>query len=229
MALAKFSNAGQMCITPDYLLVHQSVKEEFVDILKQTITQFYGAHPVESYDYGRIINKKQFDRLMGYLQHHTILAGGTHNEDILYIAPTLIDSPQMDDPIMQEEIFGPLLPVLTYTDDAFALEVIHHNPNPLAFYVFTGDSKEADAWLQKVPSGGACINAVAMHYLNKNLPFGGRGSSGIGRYHGKFSIETFSHAKAVLKAATWPDLPMAYPSFKGRLGLLKTNRVILLY
>jgi len=221
IALAKFSNAGQMCITPDYLLVHQSVKEEFVDILKQTITQFYGAHPVESYDYGRIINKKQFDRLMGYLQHHTILAGGTHNEDILYIAPTLIDSPQMDDPIMQEEIFGPLLPVLTYTDDAFALEVIHHNPNPLAFYVFTGDSKEADAWLQKVPSGGACINAVAMHYLNKNLPFGGRGSSGIGRYHGKFSIETFSHAKAVLKAATWPDLPVAYPSFKGRLGLLK--------
>jgi aldehyde dehydrogenase (NAD+) len=221
IALAKFSNAGQMCITPDYLLVHQSVKEEFVDILKQTITQFYGAHPVESYDYGRIINKKQFDRLMGYLQHHTILAGGTHNEDILYIAPTLIDSPQMNDPIMQEEIFGPLLPVLTYTDDAFALEVIHHNPNPLAFYVFTGDSKEADAWLQKVPSGGACINAVAMHYLNKNLPFGGRGSSGMGRYHGKFSIETFSHAKAVLKAATWPDLPVAYPSFKGRLGLLK--------
>lgn len=221
IALAKFSNAGQMCITADYLLVHQSVKEAFIKILKQTITDFYGVHPVESYDYGRIINKKQFDRLMGYLQHHTILAGGTHNEDILYIAPTLIDSPKMDDPIMQEEIFGPLLPVLTYTDDAFALEVIHHNPNPLAFYVFTDDSKEADAWLQKVSSGGACINAVAMHYLNKNLPFGGRGNSGMGRYHGKFSMETFSHAKAVLKAATWPDLPMAYPSFKGRLGLLK--------
>ncbi|WP_114790142.1 aldehyde dehydrogenase [Niabella yanshanensis] len=221
IAMAKFSNAGQMCITPDYLLVHQSVKEAFVEILKQTITQFYGDHPVESYDYGRIINKKQFDRLMGYLQSNIVLAGGTHNEELLYIAPTLIDSPKMDDPIMQEEIFGPLLPVLTYTDDAFALDVIHHNPNPLAFYVFTDDSKEADWWLRKVPGGGACINAVAMHYLNKSLPFGGRGNSGIGRYHGKFSMETFSHPKAVLKAATWPDLPMAYPSFKGRLGLLK--------
>ncbi len=221
IAMAKFSNAGQMCITPDYLLVHQSVRDAFVEILKQTITDFYGDHPIESYDYGRIINKKQFDRLMGYLQHNTVLAGGTHNEDLLYIAPTLIDSPQPDDPIMQEEIFGPLLPILTYTDDAFALDIILRNPNPLAFYVFTDDNKEADSWLQKVPSGGACINAVAMHYLNKNLPFGGRGSSGIGRYHGKFSMETFSHAKAVLKAATWPDLPMAYPTFKGRLGLLK--------
>lgn len=221
IAMAKFSNAGQMCITPDYLLVHQSVKEAFVTILKQTITDFYGSHPVESYDYGRIINKKQFDRLMGYLQNNKVITGGTHNEDILYISPTLIDTPRMDDPIMQEEIFGPLLPILTYTDDAFALEVIRHNPDPLAFYVFTDDSKEADSWLQKVPSGGACINAVAMHYLNKNLPFGGRGNSGIGRYHGKFSMETFSHQKAVLKAATWLNLPMAYPSFKGKLGLLK--------
>lgn len=221
IALAKFSNAGQMCITPDYLLVHQSVKEEFVEILKQTITRFYGDHPIESYDFGRIINKKQFDRLMDYLLRSKVIAGGTHNEDILYIAPTLIDAPKMDDPIMQEEIFGPILPVLSYTDDASALDVINRNPNPLAFYVFTDDSKEVDRWLRKVPSGGSCINAVAMHYLNRNLPFGGRGNSGIGRYHGKFSMETFSHAKAVLKAATWPDLPMAYPSFKGRLGLLK--------
>lgn len=221
IVLGKFLNAGQTCIAPDYLLVHQSVKASFLEILKKTIDQFYGAHPVESYDYGRIINKRQFDRLMGYLGTSKVITGGAHNEDILYISPTLIEAPSIDDAIMKEEIFGPLLPVLTYNDAAAALEIINHNPNPLAFYIFTDDKKEAEAWLKKVPSGGACTNAVAMHYLNKELPFGGRGNSGIGRYHGAFSMETFSHAKAVLKAATWPDLPMAYPSFKGRLGILK--------
>ncbi|MCH5600116.1 aldehyde dehydrogenase family protein [Niabella ginsengisoli] len=167
IAMAKFSNAGQMCITPDYLLVHQSVKDEFVNILQQTIKNFYGEHPVESYDYGRIINKKQFERLIGYLKTSKVIAGGTHNEDILYISPTLIDEPELDEPIMQEEIFGPLLPILTYSNNAYALEIISKNRNPLAFYIFTDDKKEADEWLEKVPSGGACINAVAMHYLNK--------------------------------------------------------------
>ncbi|HMR84004.1 MAG TPA: aldehyde dehydrogenase [Niabella sp.] len=221
IAIGKFLNAGQTCIAPDYVLVHQSVKDKFLQLLKDTIRAFYSEHPVTSYDYGRIINKKQFDRLMGYLETARVIWGGTHNEDILYISPTIIEAPGTDDPIMNEEIFGPLLPVIGYSDNAFALEVIRRNPNPLAFYVFTGNTSEADEWLQKVPSGGACVNAVAMHYLNKNLPFGGRGNSGTGRYHGKYSFDTFSHQKAVLKAATWPDLPMAYPSFKGRLGLLK--------
>ena len=221
IAMAKFSNAGQMCIAPDYILVHQSVKEKFIDQLKETMLKFYGERPVESYDYGRIINKKQFERLMSYLKSARVIAGGTHNEALLYIAPTIIDAPNLEDAIMKDEIFGPLLPVLTYSDDAAALRVIQQNPNPLAFYVFTSKTKEADSWLQKVPSGGACVNSVALHYLNKNLPFGGRGNSGIGRYHGRFSFDTFSHQKAVLKAATWPDLPLAYPSFKGKLKLLK--------
>lgn len=221
IAMAKFSNAGQMCITADYVLVHQSVKERFADLLKKAINEFYGEQPINSYDYGRIINKKQFHRLMGYISHAKVLTGGTHNEELLYIAPTVIDNPGINDPVMKEEIFGPVLPVCGYDKQDEALQVIGQNPDPLAFYVFTNDKAEAEEWLGKVPSGGACVNAVAMHYLNKNLPFGGRGNSGIGRYHGKYSFETFSHHKAVLKAATWPDLAFAYPSFKGKLAVLK--------
>ncbi len=222
IAMAKFSNAGQMCITADYLLVHQSVKGRFEQLLTETIEAFYGPEPVNSYDYGRIINKKQFDRLMGYIREAKVLCGGTHNEERLYIAPTAIHiSDAANDPVMKEEIFGPVLPILTYNGEKEALDIIRQNPDPLAFYVFTNNNSEAESWLQKVPSGGACVNAVAMHYLNKNLPFGGRGNSGLGRYHGRFSFDTFSHQKAVLKAATWPDLPFAYPSFKGKLGMLK--------
>jgi len=221
IALAKFSNAGQMCITPDYLLPHQSVKDTLVALLKETINKFYGEQPVESYDYGRIVSKKQFSRLMQYLHQGKVLAGGTHNEELLYIAPTLLEVTDTSLPIMQEEIFGPILPILTYNDDNEALQIIRQNPDPLAFYVFTNNKVEADDWLQQVPSGGACVNTVARHYLNKSLPFGGRGNSGIGRYHGAYSFETFSHQKAVLKAATWPDPTFAYPPYQGKIAIFK--------
>ncbi|WP_346236043.1 aldehyde dehydrogenase [Niabella insulamsoli] len=221
IALAKFSNAGQMCITPDYLLVHASVKDAFLTQLKEVIVDFFGADPKSSYDYGRIINDKQFERLEGYLQTSQVVFGGATDRDTLYIAPTILEAPDINAPIMKEEIFGPLLPVFTYQSDEEALRLINHNPNPLAFYIFSDDKKEAETWLGSVPSGGACTNAVAVHYLNRNLPFGGIGNSGIGRYHGKFSMETFSHQRAILKAATWPDLKMAYPSFKGKLSILK--------
>lgn len=221
IALAKFSNAGQMCIAPDYLLVHASVKQIFIDVLKETIVDFYTNNPQQSYDFGRIINQKQFDRLIGYFDDSTIIFGGEHDREKLYMAPTIIDEPNLNHPIMQEEIFGPLLPVLTYTFDVGAVAIINKNINPLAFYIFTNNKSEANDWLQKIPSGGACVNAVAVHCLNKNLPFGGRGASGTGRYHGKYSFETFSHQKSVLKAATWPDFSFAYPSFKGKINLLK--------
>lgn len=217
----KFSNAGQMCIAPDYLLVQQNIKEKFVEIIKDTIEEFYNVNPLDSYDFGRIINPKQFKRLRGYLDNADIIYGGEHNEDILYISPTMINSPSMDDAIMKDEIFGPILPVISYSDQQNALNIIKQNPDPLAFYVFTQNKDEADSWLQKVPSGGACVNAAAMHYLNKNLAFGGRGNSGTGRYHGKFSFDTFSHQKSVLKKTAWPDLALAYPSFKGKLSILK--------
>ena len=221
IASIKFSNAGQMCIAPDYLLVHASVKEKFVAILKKTIENFYTGQPVSSHDFGRIINEKQFNRLMGYLENANIIHGGAHNREMLYISPTVVESTGMNDAVMQEEIFGPLLPVITYNAEQEALDIIQQNKNPLAFYVFTDNKKEADSWLQKVPSGNAAVNAAAVFYLNKNLPFGGRGNSGTGRYHGRFSFETFSHQKAVLKRPTWPDFAVAYPSYKGKLGILK--------
>lgn len=221
IAFVKFSNAGQMCVAPDYILVDEAVKERFMELLKETITRFYGTNPLDSYDFGRIINPKQFHRLLHYLEGSKVIFGGEHNEELLYIAPTLIDNPSTESAIMKEEIFGPLLPVIPFKTDSEALEIIRRNANPLAFYVFTENKIKADKWLQQVPSGSSCVNAAAVFYFNKNLPFGGRGNSGTGQYHGKFSFETFSHQKAVLKMPTWPDLPLAYPSFKGRLGLLK--------
>jgi aldehyde dehydrogenase (NAD+) len=221
IAFVKFSNTGQMCIAPDYLLVHASVMDELVKILIKTILNFYTDNPANSYDFGRIINQKQFKRLQSYISDSNVLFGGMCNEDELYIEPTLIENPSMESPIMKEEIFGPLLPVLTYKTEEEAVKIIQQNINPLAFYVFTDNKKEADEWLQKVPSGNASVNAAAVFYLNKKLPFGGRGNSGMGRYHGKFSFDTFSHQKAVLKKTTWPDLAIAYPSYKGKLRILK--------
>lgn len=221
IASVKFSNAGQMCIAPDYLLVHKSVEDEFIELLKNAIKDFYGDNPVNSYDFGRIINKKHFQRLLKYFTNTEVIYGGKYDEDILYISPTLIKNVSINDAIMQEEIFGPLLPILTYNSTQEALEMIKQNANPLAFYVFTEDKKEVGNWLANVPSGNAAVNVAAVFYMNKHLPFGGRGNSGMGRYHGKFSFDTFSHQKAILKKTTWPDFAISYPSYKGKLSVLK--------
>jgi aldehyde dehydrogenase (NAD+) len=218
---AKYSNAGQMCIAPDYILVHNSVKEKLLQALPQTIEQFFGSNPESSYDYGRIINTRQFDRLTGYLQNGQLVTGGRFNRDELYIAPTVLTNVPADAPVMQEEIFGPILPVLVYDDMQEALAIIAKHPNPLAFYIYSGSSKKQQQWLQAVPSGNACINTSSMHATNHHLPFGGRGTSGTGAYHGKHSFETFSHKKGVLKSPTWFDPSAKYPSLKGKLGLLK--------
>ncbi len=221
IASIKFSNAGQMCIAPDYLLVHQSIQKQFIEILISTIEDFYGTNPSDSYDFGRIVNLKQFERLIRYLHSGEVVYGGEHNKNMLYIAPAVLQNVSMNDPIMQEEIFGPLLPVLTYNNNKQAIDIIRHNSDPLAFYIFTNNHSEAGEWLKKVPSGNAAVNTTAVFYTNKKLPFGGRGSSGIGRYHGKFSFDTFSHQRAVLRRGTWPDFPIAYPTYKGKLTMLK--------
>jgi aldehyde dehydrogenase (NAD+) len=221
IAQAKFSNAGQMCIAPDYILVHSSVKEKLLQALKQTIEQFFGTNPAESYDYGRIINTRQFDRLSGYLQNGNIITGGQYNREDLYIAPTVLSDIQEHAAVMQEEIFGPILPVLVYNSMQEALDIIARHPNPLAFYIYSGNAKRQQEWLQAVPSGNACINTSSMHATNHHLPFGGRGTSGIGAYHGKHSFTIFSHKKGVLKSPTWFDPAAKYPSLKGKLGLLK--------
>jgi len=221
IASIKFSNCGQICIAPDYLLVHESVKDQMVKALKDTIVQFYGQEVSNADHYGKIINQRQFNRLIGYLQQGKILYGGRYNQSSLYIEPTLLDGVDPQSPVMQEEIFGPILPILTFKEKEEALKIISMHKNPLAFYVFTNNSSNANYWLHEVPFGGGCVNNTGIHFLNDNLPFGGRGYSGIGRYHGKFSFETFSHLKSVLKSPNWFDPSMKYPPFKGKLGLLK--------
>ena len=221
IAAIKFSNCGQICIAPDYILVHESVKNKLIQALKDTIIQFYGRDVSENDQYGKIINEKQFNRLIVYLNQGNILHGGQHNKSTLFIEPTLMDNIDLNSSIMKEEIFGPILPIITFSEKEEALKIIALNKNPLAFYVFTTDKNKEKDWLNEVPFGGGCVNNTGLHFLNKNLPFGGRGFSGMGRYHGKFSFETFSHQKSVLKSPNWFDPSMKYPPMKGKLSLLK--------
>lgn len=221
IVVTKFSNAGQMCVAPDYILVHQSVKQKLIDALKKRIQRFYTEQPAESHEYGKIINQKQFQRLVGYLKDGEVVHGGEYDAGKLFFSPTLLDHVAMESAVMRDEIFGPILPVIGFESDEEALLIIQKNPNPLAFYVFSSSNSEAKKWLALVPSGGACINNASWHVANHHLPFGGRGFSGAGRYHGKYSFDTFSHEKAVLQTPTWFDPSMKYPPFKGKLKLFK--------
>ncbi len=221
IAMPKFSNAGQMCVAPDYLLVHHSIKDELVNELKKVIHNFFGDDAQKSDFFGRIINDKQFTRLEKYLSSGKLLAGGKTDKANLYIEPTLLEIDNVFDPIMQEEIFGPVLPILSFTDMGEALKIIKQHKNPLAMYVFTSSAEKEIKWLNAVPFGGGCINNASLHLTNHKLPFGGRGASGMGSYHGKFSFDTFSHKKAVMKTPTWLDLALKYPPYTGKLNLFK--------
>lgn len=217
----KFSNAGQMCVAPDFLLVHEDAKDRLVSAIGDSITRFYSETPEQHEDYGRIINEAHFDRLVRFLERGTILFGGRTNREQLFMAPTLIGDVTPDDPVMQEEIFGPILPVFTFKTREEALALIRRHPNPLAFYVFTRDGDAAGKWMQQVPFGGGCVNNSSWHLTNHHLPFGGRGTSGTGSYHGKYSFDTFTHRKAVMKTPNWFDPPIKYPPLRGRLKLFK--------
>lgn len=221
IAIARFSNAGQMCVAPDYLLVHAGVYEKFMELLRDTLRNFFGDRPEDSAEYGKIINTRQFDRLAAYLQQGTVFCGGRIDREKLFIEPTVLTGVQREAPVMQEEIFGPVLPVFSFTKMEEALALIRRHPDPLAFYVYTSSAERAQAWLQAVPAGGACVNNSAWHLTNHNLPFGGRGNSGLGRYHGRYSFETFSHLKAVMKTPAWFDPALKYPPLKGKLSLFK--------
>ncbi len=221
IVMTKFSNCGQICIAPDYLLVHESVKEKLVKALISTINKFYNEDPSAVEHYGKIINGKQFDRIIGYLQQGRILHGGIHDKSKLFIAPTLLDNVDVDSAVMQEEIFGPVLPIISFKEKEEALTLIARHKNPLAFYVFTRSKSKENTWLKEVAFGGGCVNNTGMQFMNHDLPFGGRGFSGTGRYHGKYSFDTFSHEKSVLKTPNWFDPSMKYPPMKGKLNLLK--------
>jgi len=221
IAITKFSNAGQMCVAPDYLLVHESVKEKLIDAIKETVKKFFSENPEQDYSYGKIINEKQFNRIAGYLSNNKIIFGGRTDKKNLFIEPTLLDDVSTNDPVMRDEIFGPVLPVFSFQSKVDALKIIEQHTNPLAFYIFTSSKQKENDWLRSVAFGGGCVNNASWHLTNHHLPFGGRGFSGTGNYHGKYSFDTFSHKKAVMKTPTWFDPAIKYPPFKGKLKLFK--------
>lgn len=217
----KFINAGQSCIAPDYLLVDRTIKQELLERIHQCIRDFYGANPSTSLDYARIINQHHFNRLSELLNVGNIIIGGDTNSEDLYIAPTVISQVDWDAPVMQEEIFGPILPVLEYTDLSDAIARVNAQPKPLALYFFSNNKQHQQRVLQETSSGGVCINDTMLHFASSTLPFGGVGDSGIGRYHGKASFETFSQQKSVLYRSFLVDLKLRYAPYKGKLKLLK--------
>lgn len=207
----KYLNAGQTCIAPDYVYVHKGVKDQFLKLLKEQIEKADYAPGEESYT--RIINERHFDRLTKMLDPDKIYHGGQSDKEKLYIAPTLLDNADWEDSAMQEEIFGPLLPVLSYSDFDKMLEVINDREKPLSAYLFSGDSDEKEKFTENLSFGGGCINDTVMHFTNPYMPFGGVGNSGIGSYHGKYGFETFSHHKSVLSRATWGEPNLKYPPY----------------
>lgn len=221
IASTKFSNAGQMCVAPDYILVHSSRKEELIAELKKCIQQFFGEDPASSYNYGKIINTQQFDRLVNYLKDGNIVAGGNNNRESLYIEPTLLTDLSWDSPVMQNEIFGPILPILSFESEEDWKAAIARHPNPLSAYIFTNSKHTQNRWMRELHFGGGCINNASWHLTNPALPFGGRGASGFGSYHGQYGFDRFSHMKSILKTPVWPDLRVKYPPLKGRLSLFR--------
>jgi aldehyde dehydrogenase (NAD+) len=206
----KILNAGQTCVAPDYVLVHPKVKDALIVAMNQELKRMLGAHPLENAEYPRIVNQKHYDRIMRLMQGELVITGGYGNPETLQIAPTILDGVTLHSPVMQEEIFGPLLPILTYENKSELLSILHHFEKPLACYLFTRD-KQMERWVQKhVSFGGGCINDTVVHLATPRMGFGGVGYSGMGSYHGKTGFETFSHRKSVLKKYCWIDLPVRY-------------------
>lgn len=217
----KFINAGQTCIAPDYLLVHKSIRLEFTEHLKQEINIAYGENPELSPDFTRIINTKNWERLFNLIEPAKVIFGGQSNKENCFLAPTLIEEPSLDSEIMKDEIFGPLLPILSYQNTVDLKNIITKYEKPLSLYVFTTNNYFAEEIIQKFSFGGGCVNDTVIHFSNKRLPFGGVGHSGIGAYHGKLSFDTFSHKKAIVKKANWLDLPMRYAPYIDKLKTIK--------
>jgi len=217
----KFLNGGQTCIAPDYLIIKSNIKTEFIEALKTEITRVYGENPMNSADFPRIINTKNTIRLANMLKDVNVVFGGEIDEKKCYVSPTLIDEPALDSEVMSEEIFGPILPILTYNSDEDIEGIVNHYDKPLSLYVFSNKKPFVEAILNKFSFGGGVINDVLIHFGNHRLPFGGVGNSGMGAYHGKLGFDTFSHKKAIIKRGNWIDPPIRYAPYKGKLNLLK--------
>ena len=224
ISFGKFTNAGQTCVAPDYILVQRKVKNDLIKALKKTITEFYGENIEKSPDFGRIVNQKHFNRLNDLIQIHkdNVVFGGNSSKEDLYIEPTLLDNITNDNKIMKEEIFGPILPIITYDNFDEVLEIIQSKSKPLSLYLFSEDENMTHRVLEELSFGGGAINDTLMHLANPNLPFGGVGSSGIGQYHGKYSFDTFSHMKSYTFKSTRLESSLFFPPYKGKFKYIKT-------
>lgn len=221
LVFGKFLNAGQTCVAPDYVYVHKSVKVKLISHIMKYLEEFYGKNPLKNPDYPKIINEKHYKRILGLIESETILAGGqgiNHEK----IAPTILDNISPNSKVMQEEIFGPILPLLTYENINEVVHYINSKPKPLALYLFTSSKRLEQHILGNVSFGGGCINDTIIHLATSHMGFGGVGQSGMGSYHGKHSFDTFSHKKSIVKKANWIDLPMRYlPYSKGKEKLVR--------
>lgn len=215
LVFGKYLNCGQTCVAPDYVLVEKPVKEKLLTCIKEEIRRMFGEHPLENPDYGKMINQKHFDRVRGLIDPMKLVAGGQVQEETLRIAPTVLADVTAEDPVMQEEIFGPVLPVIPVKDIEEAIRFVQKRPKPLALYVFTEDKRTEQRVLTETSYGGGCINDTIIHLATSEMGFGGVGNSGMGSYHGKKSFDLFSHEKSIVKKSTWMDLPMRYLPYTG--------------
>ena len=210
----KTLNCGQTCVAPDYILCEAAVKDRLVEELKRQIDLQLGPDPLTNPQYGRIVSRKHFDRLCGLLESASVVFGGSCNPETLQIAPAILDNVRWDDPVMGEEIFGPILPVLTFEQFEEIYDLLKDRPKPLALYLFSTDRSRMDFVTTRIPFGGGCINDTIIHLATEEMGFGGVGESGMGAYHGQTGFEAFSHRKSIVRKANWIDLPMRYRPYK---------------
>jgi len=222
IAWGKFLNAGQTCVAPDYVLVHSDIKDKFLDELKNQLEQIHGKDPKGKETYVRIINKRHFDRLAKLIQRDKIYCGGKLDEENLFISPTILDNISFEDKVMEDEIFGPILPVIEFNNLDEIIKKVRNRPNPLALYVFTKKRKLKEKLIREISFGGGSVNDTILHLSNSKLPFGGKGFSGTGNYHGKAGFDTFSHKKSILFKGLWFEPFLKYqPYSKWKMKLLR--------
>lgn len=213
IVFGKYLNCGQTCVAPDYILCHSSVKDEFVKAVCAEIKKQFGENPLDNPNYGKIINDKHFDRLLGLIDKDKVVLGGNSNRETNQIAPTVMDNVTWDDAVMQEEIFGPIMPILTYDKYEELIPLLINHPKPLALYIFSENKAHIEEITSRLSYGGGCVNDVVIHLASSEMGFGGVGESGMGSYHGKEGFDAFSHNKSIIDKKTWMDLPMRYQPY----------------
>ena len=214
VVFGKYLNCGQTCVAPDYIYCQRSVKDTFIKEVQKQIRKQYGRHPLDNPDYGKIINEKHFDRILGLIDEKKVVQGGGSDRKTLRIEPTVMDNVAFSDPVMQEEIFGPVMPILTFDSIDEVIHRVNAMPHPLALYLFTSDKKTEKKVISRCGFGGGCINDTIIHLATTEMGFGGFGESGMGAYHGKIGFDTFTHYKSIVDKKTWLDLPMRYQPYR---------------